>query len=524
MSEPASGICIDSMRDPACFPHDVHDVEVLETHGNWIVLAGEYAYKIKKPVDFGFMNFSSLERRRFYCEEELRLNRRLAPDLYHRVVPITGSFETPRIDGKGEALEYAVVMTRFEHAQRLDAVLRRDELTGEALERLGREIAAFHSQAPATDSRDPYSTPEQLHGMVADNFRDCRKLLKNEDQAFLAKVEAVAEEKFRSLEKLLSSRVQAGCIRECHGDLHLGNLVFHEGRIQAFDCIEFNPEFRWIDTANEAAFLSMDLRYRGCPELAGRWLNAYLEHSGDYEAVPLLGFYESYRAMIRTKVALLRAEQQPGTESAERERQSARDYMKLAHERLQPGEGGILLMMGLSASGKSRLARELVPRLPALCLRSDVERKRLFGLDPLADSGARLDAGIYSAEATQKTYQRLAGLAVSVANAGWTVIIDATFLSRSARDRFRTLAAEHELAFGVIQADAPLSTLEERIRKRKAAGTDASEADVAVLHRQLERMDPLDPEERQDSLIVPTDQEVDYAMVCENILRLIRAR
>ncbi|MEA5446816.1 AAA family ATPase [Gammaproteobacteria bacterium AB-CW1] len=521
MSQKETGLRIEALDNPACYPHPVDSVERIETHGNWILLAGEYAYKIKKPVDLGFMDFTSLEKRRFYCEEEIRLNRRLAPALYHRVVNISGTAEAPRIDGDGEPFEYAVLMSRFDHGQRLDHRLARGELIPESLDELARDIAVFHADAPAAtpdgDTEPQYGDPAALQAMAADNFRDCCRLLPETDHPRLQSVEALSEARFKALAEQLESRRREGRVRECHGDLHLGNLVFHQNRIQAFDCIEFNPDFRWIDTANEVAFLSMDLKYRGRPDLVSRWLNAYLEASGDHQAIPLLGFYEAYRAMIRAKVNLIRASQHPDSEAADTERQAARDYIELARASLKPGQGRILITMGLSASGKSHIAQQLIQALPALRLRSDVERKRLFGLDPLQASGAEVDAGIYTPEASRQTYQRLADLALLIARAGYTVIVDATFLQRPGRDHFRQLASDNNLGFAILHTHAPIDVLETRIKKRQATGKDPSEANIEVLHVQHQRMDPITETEAPYALDIDTTQALSPAALAKRV-------
>ena len=525
MPNPEAALDIEALKNPDCYPHPVASVETIETHGNWILLAGDYAYKIKKPVDLGFMDFSTLEKRRFSCEEEIRLNCRLAPAIYHEVLGITGSPEAPRMSGEGEPFEYAVQMTRFDNEQRLDRCLARGELSAEALDRLAEDIAAFHADAPNTvadtadtaEGNNRYGDPDALHEMSADNFRDCRRLLPEGDQALLSEVEALSEARFQQLAETLAARQQQGHVRECHGDLHLANLVFHEDRIQAFDCIEFNPDFRWIDTANEAAFLTMDLKYRGRPDLASRWLNAYLEASGDHQAVPLLGFFEAYRAMIRAKVTLIRASQHPGSEEATREEAAARAYIQLAHNSLETGRGRIIIMMGLSASGKSHIARQLVQALPALRLRSDVERKRLFGLDTLADTRAEIDSGIYTPEASRQTYQRLADLARLIASAGYTVIVDATFLQKPHRERFRQLAADNKLGFTILHTGAPLEVLEARIRQRQAHGTDPSEADITVLHAQRDEIEALSEAEASHSLTIDTTRPTDIKAVSRRI-------
>ena len=508
---------IAALQEPARYPHPVSRVQLFETHANWILLAGDYGYKIKKPVDFGFLDFSSLAARKFFCEEEIRLNQRLAPELYLRVVPITGSYDDPQPDGEGEAIEHAVLMRRFDPEQRLDHCLARGEVQRDALDAFAADIARFHHDIPPADANTPYGAPQKLREQTHDNFVDVREQLPaDDDRALLDRVEKASQQAFEALCNRLDARKADGHIRECHGDLHLGNLVFSEGRIRAFDCIEFNAELRWIDTASEIAFLLMDLRFRGRADLAARWRSFYLEWSGDYGCEPLLPFYEAYRAMVRARVAALTAAQQEGEEKdAEVER--ARSYLRCADAALQPRSGRIVITHGLSGSGKSRVAMALTEQLGALRLRSDVERKRLFGLDPLAQGDAGVGEGIYSAEFTDRTYQHLASRAAELAANGATVIVDATFLERDRRQQMRSAADDARVPVCILHVEAPLAILEERIRKRAATGGDASEADAEVLHHQLAQADPLSADERERVIAVDTSQDVDAAALAARI-------
>ncbi|WP_420428623.1 AAA family ATPase [Algiphilus sp.] len=499
---------IRSLQVPERFPHSVAEVERIETHGNWILLAGDFAYKIKKPVAFDFMDFSSLERRRYFCEEELRLNRRLAPDIYLRTIAISGSPEQPNLDGRGPAIEYAVVMRRFDPAQRLDRRLQRGDLQHTDLDDLAIDMARFHATLPVADTALEYGAPETLRQLVDDNFRDCAQHLEKAEANAIAPVRARAAERFEALHAHLQRRRDQGCIRECHGDLHLGNLTLHDGRIQAFDCIEFNPALRWIDTANDIAFLLMDLRYRGHPAMAARFRNRYLEWSGDYDAAPLLSFYESYRAMVRAKVALLAAAQGGDEAQVAEKRDTAHRHIQLADRLLAVERGQILVTCGLSGSGKSVVAERLCEVLPAVRLRSDVERKRLFGLDPLADSGSEADAGIYTVAASERLYRHLARTAQTLASAGERVICDATFLKQAQRRALARAAETAGVDFRVLYVHAPTPVLEARIQQRSQAGEDASEADIAILHRQQARAELPDPS-AEAVLSIDTTQALD---------------
>jgi len=506
-----------SLEAPERYPHAVDRVERIETHGNWILLAGECAYKIKKPVEFDFMDFSSLDRRRHFCEEEVRLNRRLAPAIYLRVAAITGSSTHPVIDGDGTPIEYAVVMQRFDPEQRLDRRLERGELQHTDLDALAVDMARFHAGLPAASTDSGYGAPDTLRQQADDNFAACAQHLQGPDADMLQGARTRSDAFFEAHQDHFASRQQDGFVRECHGDLHLGNLTLHADRIQAFDCIEFNPALRWVDTANDIAFLLMDLRYRGHDELAARFRNRYLEWAGDYDAVPLLPFYESYRAMVRAKVALLTADQEDDRERIEQHYDAARRHIALADALLTAGNGRIIVTCGLSGSGKSVVAERLGEVLPAVRLRSDVERKRLFGLDPLSETESEPDAGIYSAQATVQLYDHLAETAARLARHGEVVIIDATFLHTEQRERVREAAAEAGVPFQVVFAHAPQNVLEERIRARAQSGGDASEADVDILHRQQARAQLPNPED-SDVYAVNTTAPVDTEDLAERLL------
>ena len=510
---------LESLTRPGVLPGSGENVECIETHANWILLAGQRAWKIKKAVDLGFLDFSTLERRAHFCREELRLNRRLAPDLYLEVATIHGSPEAPGFGESGNPIEYAVVMRRMDPDQRLDRRLERGELARDELDPLARDIAAFHRDLVPADPDSTHGRPDQLRGFMEDNFRVCGEHLSGEDAKRLAGICSRGRRLFDRLEPRLDQRRQEGHVRECHGDLHLGNLIRHEGRVRAFDCIEFDPELRWVDTASEISFLLMDLRFRGRADLAARWLDRYLEWTGDHAAWPLLSHYQSYLAMVRCKVALLAAAQHGHESTAGRkQRDQARRYLETAGRALAPGRGCIILTHGLSGSGKSHVSGELLEQLDALRLRSDIERKRLFGLEPLDRSHSQTGAGLYTAGATEKTFDHLCEKAAGLAGAGCRVIVDATFLRRDLRDRFRRAASSRGLAFAILHVDAPRAVLESRVSARNSEGRDASEAGLEVLADQIRHMEPLDDPERALSLRVDTSEPVDAAVLARQLV------
>ena len=493
-----------ALRNPACYPHPAEQVEVIETHISYVLLSGAYAYKIKKAVALGFLDFSTLARRRVYCEEELRLNRRLAPELYLAVVAITGSPDAPRFGGNGEAIEYAVQMARFSQEALLDRQLAAGRLSPNVIDELADQLADFHERTQRASPDQPFGSPEAVWEPMAQNFAQLGKQLPGAaHRARLADLEAWSRQRFSQLADLLAARLRDGWIRECHGDLHLGNIVRTGSGLRIFDCIEFDPGLRWIDVLNEIAFLTMDLEERGRADYAHRLLSRYLEASGDYGGLPLLAFYTVYRALVRAKVAAIRASQEDPagrlTDLA-----SCDQYLASAVKAILPGKPRLLLMHGLAGSGKSWLAQQLLESLGALRIRSDIERKRLFGLSALARSDCAVGDGIYDAAATAATYDRLVELAHHILGAGYPVLVDAANLKAWQRKAFRELAAARGVPFVILACTAPEAVLQARLATRRAAGRDASEADQAVLAYQMRAREAITSDEEACTLTIDT--------------------
>ncbi len=514
-----------ALREPACYPHPVGDVAVHETHISVVLVAGEYAYKLKKPLDLGFLDFGTLEKRRAACAEEIRLNRRTAPSLYLDVVPIGGTADAPRVGGE-PAVEYAVRMRRFDQAALLDRMAAQGALPPEVLDTLARDVAAFHARCAVAGEATPWGTPEALLAPAMQNFAQLAPLVESAaDREMLDALREWTEREHARIRAAIAARRVAGRVRECHGDLHLGNLVMLDGRATPFDCIEFNASLRWIDVMSEVAFLVMDLIDHGMRPAAYRVLDGYLAATGDYDGLAVLPFHLVYRAMVRAKIACMRAHQ-PGLDLHGRTRADAQyhAYLRLARQLAAPHRPALALMHGLSGSGKSRAALALVERAGAVRIRSDVERKRLHGLAWDAASGAAVDAGLYAREATARTYARLEALAGTVLDAGFSAIVDAASLRREERDAFAVVAAARGVPYVVISCEADTATLRARIEARRAAGGDPSEATLAVLDRQLAFQEPIADDERARTVVLDTGAgEAAYAAAVDAAARRLRA-
>ncbi len=514
---------IQAIQQHAEFEHSVESFELLETHISYILLTGPFAYKFKKPVNLGFLDFSTLMPRKFYCEEEIRLNRRLAPEIYVGVVSITGTEKKPNIGGTDQIIEYAVKMVQFPKGSELDQVLNAGRLKAADIDNLAKQVVAFHENVNIATKSDRFGSTASIKKSVLDNFDLIRPIINDDDhQNRLNQLEVWTIHTLKQLEKVFNARKQYGYVRECHGDLHIGNIALLDDKPLIFDCIEFSQELRWIDVISEIAFLIMDLDVRGQPEFAQRFLNHYLQASGDYEGLTLLRFYRVYRALVRCKVACIRYKQTDPDQSARLHViENYRRYLDFAYQYIQPINTPLIITHGLSASGKTTYSQKLLENLGAIRIRSDVERKREHGIEEHAKSGSDIGSGIYSAKSTAQTYERLAALAKIALNAGYPVIVDATFLYWEQRKKFRNIAYDRGLPFVILDFQAEEEQLRERIIERQHNDIDASEANLDVLYNQIDIQELLDTVEITHRIIIDISVEVNWPDVLNQIKQKI---
>ena len=508
-----------SLQDAGIYPHPVHHLRVIETHISWVVLTGPYAYKIKKSVDFGFLDFSTLSKRKHYCEEELRLNRRFSSTLYIDLITLTGTCKNPELNGSGPALEYAVRMLEFPSDSLFKDRLAVGQIHAGLIDALACKLAIFHQGLAATtapvSATPPYGSIEAVGLPARENFQQIRPLL---DQATaldqFRQLLAWVELALTSLTPIFQQRQTGGFIRECHGDLHLGNITVVGDEITFFDCLEFNDQLRWIDTFSELAFLIMDLQDHDCSNWSNRLLNRYLEQTGDYAGLQVLQFYQVYRAMVRAKVNYLRLHQ-AGLSALEitATRAIGNRYMALAQQFTVANKRFLAITHGISGSGKSHFSAALANEINAVHVRSDVERKRMFGLAAAARSDSEIDAGLYTAEITERTYKQLEAIACQVLNSAMPVIIDATFLEAGRRNQFSALARRLSVPFVILDCQAGAETITARLLKRNASATDASEAGIEVMRHQLVTQDPLTPGERSRVIAIDTEHPVEISQL-----------
>ncbi|OGA18289.1 MAG: hypothetical protein A3H32_12800 [Betaproteobacteria bacterium RIFCSPLOWO2_02_FULL_63_19] len=515
---------IDALRSPRCYPHAVTHLHVVETHISWVVLTGRYAYKIKKPVNLGFLDFRTLEARRFYCEEELRLNRRLTSDLYLEVVAITGSIEHPSIGGHDQILEYAVKMRQFDEGGLLDRVQARGGLLAAHVDDLARTLAAFHRSCRRAPSGARLGSPESVLMPMHQNFVQVSQLISAPgDRAPVERLRQWSDSMGGALQKAFAERQKDGYVRECHGDLHLGNVFLENGTVRIFDCIEFDANLRWIDVMSEVAFLVMDLRHRDHPELACRFLNAYLEFTGDYSGLVVLPFYLTYRAMVRAKIALIRSAQ-PNVRAQEIRagRTEYGRYIGLAEEFSADRPRWLALTHGYSGSGKSHFSQQLLERCNAVRIRSDTERKRGHGLERDAASRSPVGGGLYTEAAAHRNYERLARLTALILEAGWPVIVDGAFLLRWQRDLLLDIARRLDVPWLILHCQASEAMLRQRLAERARSNADPSEATQAVLEFQIRTGEPLTDDERGGALVIDPHDKQGLVRALDRIDALVR--
>lgn len=483
---------IAALQDPQAYPHPTGPITLLETHISWVLLTGSFAYKIKKPVSLGFLDFSSLEKRRHFCQEELRLNQRLAPELYLGVVEVHGPPEQASLLGPGPVVEVAVRMHQFEQSGLLPQALLTGTLTGEHLERFADRLATFHGAAESAPCEGPFGTPQAVVAPALANLEVLQRL--HPEWEALASVGEWTRGEAERLEAVFAERLARGRVREGHGDLHLGNLVLHQGEVVGFDCLEFNPALRWIDVLSDVAFLAMDLQAHGQREWAARVLNRWLGACGDYPSLLTWRWYLTYRALVRAKVLALRLEQlaDPGSKERKALHSQLETYLHQAiRSSASSGPGALLLTHGVSGSGKSHLASQLCQRHGWIQLRSDVERRRLFGGWGIALAPPR-QGEVYSPEVSAELYGELLPSATEAAlKAGFTVVVDATFLKRHQRQLFIDLADRLGSPWLILDFPISLEGAMRRLEQRQSEGQDPSQADATVLMQQWQQREPL---------------------------------
>jgi hypothetical protein len=513
MSLPA---LIEVLCRPEAYPHHPQTVELVQTHISYVFLAGDAVYKVKKPVRFSFLDFSTLSRRRHFCHEEVRLNHRLAGDVYQGVVAICDDGDGVRLSNADDpaAIEYAVHMRRLPHDRTLDQLLVHNAVSAAMIDTLAARLTAFHAAAATNDEIRANGTTEAVWKVLTDNYNNVQRFrgitidapdddaIRNFACAFLDDNEA-----------LFRRRQAQGRIRDCHGDLHTDHIYFTEPLV-IVDCIEFNTQFRFIDVASDLAFLAMDLDYHGRPELTQRLVERYVALSNDTDIPRLLPFYQCYRAYVRGKVDSLKSvEPELGKAEQDEAAESARRHFALAYRYTWKSAPALVVVAGLSGTGKSAVASALSERTGFAHINSDVVRKQLAGLALTARAGTT--TGLYSETHSARTYDAMLATAATHLAAKRGVIIDATFQLRRGRDAARALAAAQQVPLLLVECHCPEDVVRRRLAERAARGDSPSDADWNIYLEQRKRYEAIGDDEAAGHLVLDT------AAAPEHMARLI---
>lgn len=461
------------MQQAIFYPHAIaKKVKIIQTHASYLFLAGKYAYKIKKNVNFGFLDYSTLAKRKYYLQEELRLNKKIAPELYLEVIPISKCDNQFMLNNSENVIEYALKMHQFPQDNLLVNLLAVNKLTCDRFVELGKIVAQFHQNTETNDYIASFGTTAKIRIAFDENYQQTQKyigIVQTKKQFEATK--AYTDLFFIERENLFKLRIEQQKIKECHGDLHLKNICLWRDKIQLFDRIEFNESFRFVDTIYDVAFTIMDLEAQNKPDFANAFLNSYLEYTGDWTGLLLLPLYLSRQAYVRAKVnSFLLDDPQLNETELELVKKTAGTYYRQAYLYTQDKFGCLILMSGLSGSGKSTVAKYIARTIGAIQIRSDAVRKHLaeITLDELGSDN------IYTAEMTRKTYEHLLQLGITLAKEGFTVILDAKYGRSSLRQPVILQANLHHIPIRIIQCTAPESILRDRVNQRVDDISDAT--------------------------------------------------
>jgi uncharacterized protein len=492
MTEATLPALIEQMLQPGFYPHAVTEpIQLVQTHISYVLLTGNYAYKLKKPANFGFLDFSTLEKRQHFCQEELRLNQRGAAELYLEVLPVTQVGEQYHLDGIGEPVEYVLKMRQFPQESLFSKLFEQGKLNETHLEELGRVVARYHAKTTTNDYIRSFGEVSQIRAAFDENYEQTEKYIGGpQTQEQFDETKAYTERFFAERQELFQSRIQNDYIRECHGDLHLRNIALWQDQILLFDCIEFNEPFRFVDVMFDIAYAVMDLEAQQRKDLSNAYLNTYIEQTGDWEGLQVLPIYLNRQSYVRAKVTSFLLDD-PGVPAAVKEEaaKTAAKYYKLAWEYTKPKQGQLILMSGLSGSGKSTTAKYLARQLGAIHIRSDAVRKHLGGIS-LSERGGD---DLYTVEMTHKTYARLLELGTILANQGFSVILDAKYDQQQVRQEVIDQAEKHQLPLKIIYCTAPTEVIQERLVNRTG---DIADATVDLLASQMQQAEPFTDAEK----------------------------
>ena len=470
----------ESLKNPSFYGPKVKSVKILQTHISYIALTGKYAYKIKKPVNFGFLDFSNLEKRKFYCEEEIRLNRRLCPEIYNDVVTITKKDNTFKIDGKGKIIDYAVKMKEFPQENIMTKMLHNNKIDEKIIDKILDILIKFYKTSEKSKEINTFGSIDKIKINTDENFEQTESAIdKTISENIFNFIKKNTNKFLKEKKDVFKSRIKKGFIRDCHGDLHTGNIVVTNSDIYIFDCIEFNNRFRYSDIASDICFLVMDLDFLGHPYLSSYMIEKYIEKSGDKEIIKVLNFYKCYRAYVRGKVTGFRLDD-PNIDDKEKKKinLTAKKYFNLAYyyaqlfslDLLKEKKPILFITSGLTGTGKTTVARKISVDYHADLISTDAVRKELEGIDKFERHHDAYNTGLYAPSKMKITYDKIIEKAENLLKKGYNVVLDATFKTEKLRFKAQFIAKKNNAYFLIIYTTCPESIikkyLEKRVKKR----------------------------------------------------------
>jgi uncharacterized protein len=509
---------VQAMLNPDVYFEKPEKVELIQTQMSFIFLAGDFAYKLKKPVNFGYLDYTTLEKRHFLCERELKLNRRLCPETYISVLAITQKNNTIGFEKNGDIIDYVVKMRVLPRNQMLNVLLEKDMVSTEMMSGLAQKLSSFHQQAETSNVISTFGDITSITYNTEENFNQTEKSIGR----------TISERKYEHIRKftrrflsenspLFTNRVKAGKIRDCHGDLHAAHICFVND-ICIYDCIEFNDRFRYGDVASEIAFLAMDIDHYGRADISSDFVDYYVNYSGDTDLARLLPFYKCYRAYVRGKVESFKLDDHliiP--EDKEIACRAAHGYFNLAsfYTRSRPT---LIITVGVTGTGKTTLAKELAKHTGASVISSDVIRKQLAGIPINRHVYDSFDEGIYSTEFTRKTYDTMLSQGGHLLETGKSVILDATFISHSEREKARNLAEENGADFYVLEYRTNEEVIKKRLAQRQKE-TSISDGRLEILSPQIKQFEPVKEISEKAHIIIDISNslEINIQQILDNM-------
>jgi aminoglycoside phosphotransferase family enzyme/predicted kinase len=507
------GMLFDHLKNPKFYGPQVNSVKLLQTHISYVALTGTYAYKIKKPVNFGFLDFSTLEKRKYFCEEELRLNRRLCPDIYIDVLPITQKDNTLALNGDGTIVEYALQMKQFSQEDIMTHMLQQGKITEEIIDRLMTILYDFYRTQEPTPEIKRYGEVSSVKQNIDENFEQTKPMINiTVPKEIFSYIQKEVSRFFEQRTKVFTERIQENKIYDCHGDLHSGNIVVTKDAIYIFDCIEFNERFRFCDVASDIAFLAMDLDYLNHPYLSSYFIEKYVEKSKDTNVSLLLNFYKSYRAFVRGKVHGFQLNDphiEPPVKnhlvaSAKKYFELSRYYTQLFSLDFNTKRPLLFIVTGLSGTGKSTVARKIAVDYHAALINTDIVRKDTAGIDRYEQHHDQINTGLYDPRRIEKTYEKVMDHAARTLKKGQHVVLDATFQKKKHREMASQIAQASHAQMICIHCVCPdviiKKRLDDRIKKKSV-----SDGRWEIYQAQKTTYEPLTADEKH--LIIDTSKD-----------------